>query len=494
MMNVASDNTVANLGSLLGDDRPAGTQAKRYSRQIAADMVGFLDAAAVVAGGTIPAIIYAYAGDLPIAWTKHLQMCLVTALVVYGCMRHFGMYDTARMHDFPLHPGRLAGALAITFLAILGLGLPFAPKELHMWIWYASWFATSFVLLFDLRYMVRVVLRRMTKAGVFDSSVAVYGSGTVARRVENYLRDRDLGIRFAGVFDDRRDETRIAADGPELVGQLDDLEAAARKGLVDQIIIALPQAADQRTTMIARRLEHLPVSLHVVTHLASDLVEAGAIHRVSNLGTVGLIDVKSKPLADWSRVVKSAEDYSLGALFLVLALPLMALIALAIRLDSPGPVLFRQRRRGLNHSVFDVLKFRTMHVMENDGDVRQAVPNDPRVTRVGRILRRLSLDELPQLFNVLKGEMSLVGPRPHALAHDDHFGETVARYFNRQQVKPGITGLAQVSGFRGQTETPDKIERRLELDLHYVNSWSLWLDMKILARTVLCAATNENAY
>jgi putative colanic acid biosynthesis UDP-glucose lipid carrier transferase len=467
---------------------------RRRSRRIAADLVGFLDVAAVVAGGMIPAIIYAVAGGLPVDWLKHAQMCLVSAVIVYGCLRHYGMYDIERMHEFPVHPGRLVASLGIAFLAVLGLGLPFAPKEMHLWIWYGAWLATSLMLLLDVRFLARWQLARMTKAGAFDARVAVYGSGTVARRVEEHLKNPDLAIRFAGLFDDRHDVARMDHKGPELTGRLEDLVAAARSGKVDQIIIALPQAADQRTASIARRLEHLPVSLHIVTHIASDLVEAGPAHRVSSLGSVGLIDVKSKPLADWDRVVKAVEDYVLATLLLVLSLPLIAIIAAAIRLDSKGPVFFRQRRRGMNHGVIEVLKFRTMHVLEDGEGLRQATRDDPRVTRVGRVLRRLSLDELPQLVNVLRGEMSLVGPRPHALAHDDHFGETVERYANRQQVKPGITGLAQVEGLRGETETPEKIQQRLALDLQYVNKWSLWLDLKILGLTLLRSFSAKNAY
>ncbi len=467
---------------------------RRHSRRIAADLVGFLDVLAVVAGGLVPAFIYVKVGGLPFDWVKHLQVCLVSAVIIYGCLRNFGMYDTHAMHDFPVRPSRLLAALFIAFLAVLGLGLPFAPREMHLWIWYSTWMALSFMLLLDVRLVMRAVLKRMTKAGAFDMRVAVYGSGTIARRVHAHLADPALGITFAGLFDDRHEAGRVDSDGPSLAGRLDDLVAAARKGRIDQIVIALPQAADQRTAQIARQLEPLPVSLHVVTHISSDLVDHGPAHDVSSLGPIGLLDVKQKPLADWGRFVKSAEDRILGTLLLILALPLIALIAALVKLDSPGPVLFRQRRTGLNQQVIEVLKFRTMHVLEDGENLTQATRDDPRVTRLGRFLRRSSLDELPQLFNVVKGEMSLVGPRPHALAHDERFNEIIARYANRWQVKPGITGLAQISGWRGETDTPEKMEKRLEQDLAYVNGWSLWLDLKILALTVARCVTAKNAY
>ncbi len=467
---------------------------RRWSRRIAADLIGFVDMIAVVAGGMVPALIYAWGGDLVVNWAKQLQMCLFSAVIVYGALRNFGMYDTNRMHDFPVDPLRLIASLGIAFVCILGIGLPFAPREVHMWIWYGCWMAMSFMLLANGRNAAREILAYYTRAGLFDDRVAVYGSGQIARRVEDSLRNPKLGIQFAGLYDDRADAKRADDTAPQIAGRLDDLIARARSGTIDRIVIALPQSADQRTQQIARRLEQLPVSLHVVTHIASDLVDEGPAHKVSNIGSVGLLDVKPKPLADWNQVVKAAEDAILAPLLTLLALPLIGLIALAVKLDSRGPVFFRQRRIGQNQTVFEVIKFRTMHVMEDGTDVPQATKNDPRVTRVGRILRRLSLDELPQLFNVLGGHMSLIGPRPHALAHDERFAEIVARYPNRHQVKPGMTGLAQVYGLRGEVETPEVLEKRLEKDLEYVNNWTLWLDLKILLLTPFGCWSAKTAY
>jgi putative colanic acid biosynthesis UDP-glucose lipid carrier transferase len=469
-------------------------QPRRFSRRIAVDLVGFADVFAVIAGGMISVSISASRHGVLVDWPRHLQISLVAAIIVYGCLKNFGSYDTARLHAFPIRPTRLLASIALAFAAIAGLGLPSTPGHPHIGLWYTVWFPMSFVLLLTVRGAAHLLLRHYTRAGAFDTYVAVYGNGLIAHRVKKHLADPALGIHFAGLFDDRLAASRRDPAAPAISGSLDDLVRKARLGALDRIIIALPQSADARTQQIARRLEHLPVSLHVVTHMASDLIEARPVHAVSNIGSVGLIDVKSKPLADWQPVIKAVQDYVLGALLLVLLSPLLALIAVAIKLDSDGPVLFQQRRRGLNGRVFEVIKFRTMHVLEDGADVRQATRNDPRVTRVGRLLRWLSLDELPQLWNVLRGEMSLVGPRPHALAHDDHFGDTVARYANRHQVKPGITGLAQISGFRGEAETQHKIEQRIALDLQYVNAWTLWLDLKILALTLFFGLCSKNAY
>lgn len=191
---------------------------------------------------------------------------------------------------------------------------------------------------------------------------------------------------------------------------------------------------------------------------------------------------------------KRVLDVTVSALLLLLLSPLLALVSLAILLDSRGPLVFAQRRTGLNGRTFAILKFRSMHVTEDGAEVRQAVHGDARITRIGRIIRKLSLDELPQLFNVLAGDMSLVGPRPHAVAHDEYYGAAIANYVLRQRVRPGITGWAQIHGWRGETDTDEKIQRRVEHDLYYIENWSVLLDLYILVRTPFALLKTENAY
>ncbi len=471
----------------------ASTPSTRWSRQVAADIVGLCDAGAVAVGAILPAAIYAHYGELAVNWQQIVQIGLLSAIIVCFCLRSWGLYDTGAIHEFPIKPSNLFGALAVAFVAVHGVALPLAPHQFHAAVWYAVWFTASFTLLLMVRMSARALLARLTASGRFDTRVAVFGAGVIARRVYDHLSDPKLGISFVGVFDDRIGEDRLNPAGLTVCGRLDDLITAGRAGRVDQIVIALPQSADRRAAEIAKKLEQLPVSLHVVTHIASDVVDVGPAHRVSSIGPVGLLDVKRKPLSEWSAFLKRMEDYLVGSLMLILAAPVMALIAAAIKLDSAGPVLFRQRRRGLNQHVFEVLKFRTMTVMEDGTDVRQATRDDPRITRVGHFLRRSSLDELPQFINVLKGEMSLVGPRPHALVHDEHWGELLESYANRHQVKPGITGYAQVTGWRGETETADKMKSRVEHDLEYIANWSLGLDFKILAQTLRAVVRGDNA-
>lgn len=470
-----------------------GNARMRWSRQVAADIVGLCDAAAIVAGAIVPATVYSAYGELAINWQQVLQIGLLSAIIACFCLRAWGLYDTGAMNEFPIRPSRLLGALVIAFIALHGIALPLAPRQVHIALWYSIGLTASFLLLLFVRIAARALLARWTANGRFDTRVAVFGAGMIARRVYDHLSNPKLGISFAGVYDDRTGEDRLNPAGLAICGRLDDLIAAGRAGKVDQIVIALPQTAERRAAEIARKLEQLPVSLHVVTHIASDVVDTGPAHRVSSIGPVGLLDVKRKPLPEWCAFVKRTEDFVLGTALLLLAAPIMLLIAIAIKLDSRGPVLFRQRRRGLNHRIIEVMKFRTMTVMEDGVDIKQASANDPRITRLGRLLRRSSLDELPQLINVLRGEMSLVGPRPHALIHDEHWGELLESYANRQQVKPGITGYAQVMGWRGETETADKMQGRVEHDLEYIANWSLGLDLKILGKTVGAVVGGDNA-
>ena len=497
-MTVASIETTFHDGARekYSKQANAGSPTRtRWSRPVAADIVGLGDATAILLGAGVPATIHTTFGSLEIPATTIIRIALLVAVIVYLCLRNWNMYPTNGMHDFPVRPLALFSALAIAMVAVIGIGLPFNQGNFfHAWIWSLSWFGASFLLLLANRGLANVTLAWLTRSGRFDTRIAVFGAGEVAHRVHLHLRDSKLGIALAGVYDDRKDEDRRDDAGLEISGRLDDLLRAGRSGEIDEIIIALPQAAARRIAQIALSLEQLPVSIHIVTHISSDFVSSSSAHKVSGLGSVGLLDVKSKPLSDWSPLIKRIEDYGLGLIFLILALPLIGIIALLIKLESSGPVFFRQHRRGLNQKVIDVIKFRTMTVLENGPDIKQATENDPRITGVGWWLRRTSLDELPQLINVLKGEMSIVGPRPHAVAHDEAWEQLMAQYSNRHQVKPGITGLAQVRGLRGITHDNNSIEERVRNDLEYIAKWSLWLDIKIICRTLVTIFNGRNAH
>lgn len=467
----------------------------RWSRKVAADMIGFGDMIIIIATLAVPCLLLT---SLAEAFPRRLELIrsgLLACLVAYPCFAHWQLYDTRRMSDFPVRPDRIMLATAIAMLAVIGISVPVGVPSMTMMVtWPLVWFCSASALLILYRSTIRDILSSLAHANYFDERIAVYGVGKIAERVEHYIREAGDGRRFVGAFDDRADLNRIDDQTIPAQGRLGDLIQAGRDGRIDRIIVALPQAADGRLAQITRELEQLPVTVHAVTHFSNDLLTGSSRHQVSNLGPVGLLNVKERPLADWAPIVKRAEDVLISASLLVLTLPILVFIALAIKLTSRGPVLFRQRRRGLNQKVIEVLKFRSMTVQENGTEVRQATRHDQRVTFVGRILRRTSLDELPQLANVLIGEMSLVGPRPHALIHDEKWGEMLEQYANRHQVKPGITGLAQVRGLRGEAHAPTDIQNRIAADLEYIGNWSLWLDLSIIFRTVSAVIGAKNAH
>jgi Undecaprenyl-phosphate glucose phosphotransferase len=286
----------------------------------------------------------------------------------------------------------------------------------------------------------------------------------------------------------------VVAGYPKL-GNIDELVAFARGSRIDVIIVALPQAAESRVLQLLQKLWVLPADIKLSAHNNRLRFRP---RTYSYIGNVPFIDLADKPIANWDYVRKWVFDKAMALIAVILLAPVMVLIALAIKLDSKGPVLFRQKRQGFNNELIEVLKFRSMYVDRSDADaVKLVTKDDDRVTRVGRLLRKTSLDELPQFFNVLKGDLSLVGPRPHALkakAEDKLYHDVVDGYFARHRVKPGVTGWAQVNGWRGETDTEEKIQRRVEHDLYYIENWSVTLDLYILLMTPFALFKTQNAY
>jgi putative colanic acid biosynthesis UDP-glucose lipid carrier transferase len=331
------------------------------------------------------------------------------------------------------------------------------------------------------------------RRGVLTRSLAIVGDPDAARRLIAHIRlSSDEGAVIAGIFTDRLGASGDAIEGVPILGTMDRLVDYAQCHPVHEVLVALPPGGFDGAGAIMRRIRALPVSVRLYPDLVDPEVP---VRGFSLLGGLPMLDVYERPLAGWNVIVKTASDWLLALLILIIMSPVMAVIALAIKLDSPGPVLFRQRRFGFNGNEFTALKFRSMRV--EAGNVEggaQATRGDPRVTPVGRFLRRTSLDELPQLFNVIGGEMSLIGPRPHAVAHDRHYADIIDGYLGRHRVRPGITGWSQVNGLRGETDTLEKMRMRVQYDLYYIDNWSLLLDLKILLLTPFVTLIGRNAY
>jgi Undecaprenyl-phosphate glucose phosphotransferase len=364
-------------------------------------------------------------------------------------------------------------------------------------VWIATWYASALLALFAERLLLSRLTRGWIRQGRLNRRAVIVGGGAETEALIKALEaSRDTDIRIAGIFDDRGPNriSPLVAGYPKL-GNVDELVEFARNSRLDLLIVALPITAEKRLLQLLKKLWILPVDIRLSAH-SNELRFRPRTY--SYIGNVPFIDVTDKPIADWDHVKKWLFDKVAASVALILLAPLMAVIALLIKLDSRGSVLFRQKRQGFNNELIEVLKFRTMYVDRADAEANKLVTkDDPRVTRIGRFLRKTSLDELPQFFNVLRGDLSLVGPRPHALkakAENKLYAEVVDGYFARHRVKPGVTGWAQISGWRGETDTEEKIHRRVEHDLYYIENWSVTFDLYICLMTPFALFKGENAY
>lgn len=423
-----------------------------------------------------------------------LILPMATTILIGG----FSGYTVGAYRRFVFDLGRVIGAWTVVFgsftlvLFFLKMGEEFSR------VWLGTWFLIGILALTFLRVVISRLVARWTAAGVLERRAVLVGGGPEAVELIHALRqERANDIRICGVFDDRED-SRVPAlkEGLPRLGRIDELLEFGRQAEIDMLIVALPMAAEQRLIGLLKTLWVLPVDIRLSARSSKLRFRPRSY---SYVGSVPFLDLFDKPIADWDYVVKAAFDRLVGALLLVAMTPLMLAVAAAIKLDSPGPVLFRQKRYGFNNELIEVFKFRSMYVNQTDANAAKLVTRgDPRITRVGRFIRKTSLDELPQLINVaFGGNLSLVGPRPHAVqakAADRLYEQVVDGYFARHRVKPGITGWAQVNGWRGETDTQEKLERRVEHDLFYIENWSVPFDLYILALTPIRLLNTENAY
>ncbi|MCW2284132.1 Undecaprenyl-phosphate glucose phosphotransferase [Rhodoblastus acidophilus] len=454
---------------------------------------------AVEAGG-LTALALALAPNAGLARDAGLapaQICGVAALVLIflASLRASGAY---RLEALRAPPAALLGVAALwcaVVLAAMALAMSLQAENHLPFLW--RWLGFGLILLTATRALAGAWTRRMAERGLFDRYAAIVGGGPMAELLlETLSRQPEPNLRILGVFDDRGDERSpdVIAGYPKL-GTVDELVAFARHVRLDQLIVALPVSAEGRILGMLRKLWVLPVDIRLAAHANRLRFRPRAYTFIGAVPTLALLD---KPLSDGALFAKAVFDKLVGGLLLLASAPLMALIALAVRLTSPGPAIFKQERLGFNNERIVVYKFRTLYHDQCDPRARQRVRrDDPRVTPLGRVLRRSSLDELPQFFNVIKGDLSLVGPRPHApdaRAADRDYHAAVDGYFARHRVKPGVTGWAQVNGWRGETDTLEKLRKRVDHDLDYIENWSMLLDLYIVARTPFALLFGPNAY
>ncbi len=467
-----------------GNDPVAGSASIRASGAVlqrqsapAALMHSALDP--VVAVATLIGCVYAFAGTF--GGSDLILALIVFSLTYPGSPPHGTRVATVASN--------VLGNWAVVVMLLLLIGWAtqtiagFDPRMLVTWV-----VATPV-----LQFGAKLVLPRVLASRGVQRTAVIAGEGDLGQSLAEHIRAAPLGgIRFAGYFDDRGYERASAGVKPEEnLGSLSQIADYVKHHPIDLIYITLPMTSQPRLLKILDALHDTTASIYFVPDIfLFDLIQA----RMDTIGGMPVIAVCESPFYGVNGLVKYLSDIILATLILLLISPVMLAIAAIIKLTSPGPVLFKQRRYGVDGREILVYKFRTMTVQEDGAVVRQATRDDQRVTRFGRFLRRTSLDELPQFINVLQGRMSVVGPRPHAVAHNEMYRKLIKGYMMRHKVKPGVTGLAQVSGLRGETDTVDKMRARIESDLTYLRNWSLRLDLLIVLKTIPVALFNKNAY
>jgi putative colanic acid biosynthesis UDP-glucose lipid carrier transferase len=378
--------------------------------------------------------------------------------------------------------------LVVALLLIVGFALK-STESFHRGV-VISWFAVTPIALLLSRNIFERVARWLAPRGEGARSHVVVGANKAGRELARRLESHEWLGTFDGFFDDRELSRLPGVSAPQLLGRLSDVAEYVRRHSTDVIYLALPMSGSQRIMQLLDELRDTTASVYFVPDIfVTDLIQA----RFVDMNGVPVVSICETPFYGRNALLKRATDIVLASICLIVFAPLMLLLATLVKLSSPGPVIFKQRRYGLDGEEIRVYKFRSMSVCEDGTSVEQAKRTDTRVTSIGRILRKTSLDELPQLFNVLQGRMSLVGPRPHAVAHNEMYRKLIHGYMLRHKIRPGMTGWAQVHGLRGETDTVDKMRRRVEYDLDYLRHWSVWLDIKILVRTLLMIA-DRNAY
>jgi polysaccharide biosynthesis protein PslA len=468
-----------------------------FSPEIVAFVIGALDWCLVLAAAATAFAVYFGVMDQRVAQPeRHILTAFLAATVFAGMFERLGGYRSKHLARLDWQVTRLLMTWGFTVAVLLFAAFLSKTSEIYSRGWAVVWVIATPILLLIGRCLLHAAMVTRAGGSYLARNIAIVGAGTEGQRLIARLQEeQDRTVVIRGVFDDRKSRLPGSVCGFSVLGTTDDLLNFARRATIDEVIMALPLDAEQRLKSLCDKMKALAIDVRLSLE---PLAEAFNGRGLGHVGTVPVFEVVDRPLKNWRAVAKWMEDRLFGSLLLVFVAPLMAVIAILIKLDSPGPVFFVQRRFGFNNQVIQVIKFRTMHLDRGDpSGAQRTIRNDPRVTRIGRILRWLSFDELPQLINVVRGDMSLVGPRPHAVAMKAGgrlYGEAVERYLHRHRVKPGITGWAQVNGLRGEIDTLEKAHARVAHDLYYIEHCSVWLDIKIFLKTVGILASRDNAY
>lgn len=462
---------------------------KEYSRALSL-MIRLLDMAVFFAAGWL---VYSFKfQSQPLSRDYFLAL---TAAVIFVPLvfSFFNIYTSVRGRGLISHFVHLIQASIALVFILAGLAFFTKTGELYSRAWFITWMITATTMMMAYRCVLLLCLRFMRARGLNERVVVIFGAGKVGVRFAEVVQQALwTGFRLLYFLDDHAERKPACIRGVHVIQSPPSLEQFLKENKVDELWLALPLSADTRVKKILHDLRHLTITTRFVLNIFDlDLIN----HSMDDVAGFPVLNISASPMMGVNRLAKAMEDRILGFLIVLLISPLLLLIAFGVKFTSRGPVLFKQRRLGWDGKVIKVYKFRTMYEhAEEDGKVTQATHADPRITPFGRLLRRTSLDELPQFMNVLQGRMSIVGPRPHALAHNEQYKEVIHTYMQRHRVKPGITGWAQVNGWRGETDTLEKMQKRVEFDLYYINHWSVSFDFKIIFMTFFRGFVSRNAY
>jgi polysaccharide biosynthesis protein PslA len=435
-------------------------------------------------------IVYREIGDI----VSYLEVGLLSAMIFAIANLFRGEYKLSNFFTFKPHLRRSIQLCNVTFICLLALGFLAQITVVYSRGWFILYYGSTICILLVLRYLFVQATVHGSRVGILSAQrIFLFGTG---RHIDDFVtryQPKAFGVSIVGChfLTPTAPGTPLHTQRQTLANDLDQAMASARLLEPDAIFLVMPWSATDMINGCAEALLKLPAEIHLGAEHILDRFEQVELSR---FGSMVSLQLTRMPLSRFELIQKRAFDLLFASVALLLLTPVLVAAALLIKLDSAGPILFLQHRYGFNQKPFRIIKFRTMRTLEDGAVISQAREDDPRVTNVGSWLRRWSIDELPQLFNVIKGDMSLVGPRPHALSHDREYERRIALYARRHNVKPGITGWAQIHGYRGETDTDEKMQKRVEHDLYYIDNWSLGLDLQILIRTALSPASYRNAY
>lgn len=479
------DRSVTNNGAILSDKRLILEHAA-----LSSFTARLLDVLVIVV--TAYAAYRLRFGDIPFS-EAYLILIIFSLLLAIMLFPQCGLYHPLRNTHWPHLLQRLIVAWSLLMLCLIVIGWATKTSAEFSRLWLGYWAGMGFIGLLATHALTASFLSTMRKRGWNQKRVLVAGAGNGGREVIRRLNMHPwAGLKVVAAADDDYHSLGSEVEDVPVIGRLRHIPELVERLYIDEVWITLPLSVSHPINEMLARLRNTTANVRYVP----DMEELHLLnYSVSDVAGLAVLNLTMSPMVGINRLGKMIEDYVLATLIVIAISPLMLGIAIGIKLSSPGPVFFRQERHGWDGRKFECYKFRTMVVHQEQGStIQQATKNDSRVTRFGAFLRRTSLDELPQLFNVLKGDMSLVGPRPHAVKHNLLYRERIEDYMLRHKVKPGITGWAQINGWRGETDTDEKMKHRIEHDLYYIEHWSLGLDFKILALTAFKGFVHENAY